>query len=471
MFINVFRMLILFVTIFIVYNYKKNKILNKLINKYYNYILASIIILFSILVIILYNNVVHNVNVSDHYTNEYKEALMSGKLSFDIDGVDIKKFEELDNVYDFTQRGDLTYKAFDTSYYNGKFYMYFGILPALLMGITKLSLISITCLFSILGVIFSVLFIDLLIDRYCHKASKTVKLLLIIYFLFNSRLLLLIPTTRFYELLVISGYSLCMVGLYLYMKFYNNKKNIYLFFGSLFLSLSLMCRPNMIIVFIFAFFLVYKKINKKNFIYCFSPYIIIGLVLMYLNYIRFGNIFDFGIKYQIGIIDNSYSKFNLTTAINGILGYLFRIPVINNTFPYIYNSVLKIPYNGFYYNTSIGNGIVVMSVLGLILPFMNNKIDNKNKKLFIISIICGIILLLLNNTAGGFVKRYTLEFAWLFLIPIIISSIKAFKNKKGVLFVLVIISCLINFLVIFDTEKDDVSIKMNNKLYYYLKYF
>ena len=468
LFLNYLRMSLIFSIFFISYNYMNNTKFKRKFDKNYKYILFIIIFIFSSLVCFLYKNI-SNIDIEhDYYSNNYKEALMNGKLDIDIEGLNISN---LDNIYDFTVRNKITTLGFDTSYYNGKIYMYFGILPALIMGLTNLSINNVGMLFSLIGVIFSSLFIDLIISRYLNKTSKGLRIILIIYFLFNSRLLLLISFTRFYEVLIISAYSLCMIGLYLFLKFYNSNKNIYLFFGSLFLSLSLLCRPNMIVTIIFGVFLIYKKLNKKNMSLFLLPYFIIGIIIAYLNYIRFGNIFEFGIKYQLGIIDNSYLKLNILTILNGIFCYLFRMPVIDSVFPYIHNSISMIPYNGFYFNTSTGNGIIIMSIIGVVLPFIKTKITEDEKKLFIICFICGFLLLVINNTAGGSIKRYTLEFAWLFLIPIILYSIRVFKQKKVVLLLLLILSCIINFLVVFDTKNDDIKISMDNLLYYKLQYF
>ena len=205
LFLNYLRMILIFSIFFISYNYMNNTKFKRKFDKNYKYILFIIIFIFSSLVCFLYKNI-SNIDIEhDYYSNNYKEALMNGKLDIDIEGLNISN---LDNIYDFTVRNKITTLGFDTSYYNGKIYMYFGILPALIMGLTNLSINNVGMLFSLIGVIFSSLFIDLIISRYLNKTSKGLRIILIIYFLFNSRLLLLISFTRFYEVLIISAYSL-----------------------------------------------------------------------------------------------------------------------------------------------------------------------------------------------------------------------------------------------------------------------
>ena len=470
---NWFRMIGLFSIIFIAYNYFYNKDFKLLINKNQNKVIFLVILLFSCLTIFLYYNIgdLSDNAFHDYYENEYVEALSKGNLSLE-SNVDLS---ELNNPYDFSERIEKGINTtWDISYYNNNYYVYFGILPAFIMMVfkvlfnIKITTTVLACSFSILSVIFSTLLIKEIIERYT-KCSFGLKILMIIFFLFNSRLLLIIPKTRFYELINVSGFAFSLIGIYLYLLFLRKNKNIYLFLGSLFLSLLLLIRPTMILVSLLGFYLIYKKLSKKNIIYLIS-FIVIGILTMYLNYIRFDNMFEFGITYQLGILDNSYSKFSIITILNGIYTYLLRLPIIDTIFPYVFNNISMIEYFGFYFNTTTGNGILTMSILGLIAPFIIKKINKETLKFIVGCLILGFILLIVDTMFGGSLKRYSLEFSWLFLIPIILIIINNFKNKK-VLLVLVLISCLINFLVIFDLEHDDSVRVENSDLYYDLMYF
>lgn len=204
--------------------------------------------------------------------------------------------------------------------------------------------------------------------------------------------------------------------------------------------------------------------------HCFSPFIISDIITMYLNYVKFGNVFEFGITYQLGILDNHYSKFNIMSVINGIYAYLFRVPIFDTVFPYVFNNNSMFEYIGFYFNTTTGNGILPMSIFGLIAPFIVKKTDQETNKFIMVCLILGIIILCIDSMFGGSLKRYSIEFAWLFLIPMILIIIKYFKNKKLII-LFVLISCFMNFLVIFDLKYDDNIPIDNRNLYYELMYF
>lgn len=460
--INIFRLILLSIIIFSSL-YLKN---SNFIKKNEKVFFWLIVILFSILLAILYFNYSSiNSNLYDFYSTKYKESLMNGKLTLDMN---IDSLDE-SNLYDYTKRE--VKGVWDTSYYNGKFYMYFSFLPAIILGITNLSVSNLSFIFSVLSTIFLSLMTKKIIEKYFSKIDVGLKLLMIVFVLFNSRLLLLISRVRFYELIVICAFCFSVIGIYLYLLFDEKNKNIYLFLGSLFLSLSIVCRPNIIFICILGLFIVYKKINRRNILYYFIPYLIIGSLLMYINYIRFDNIFEFGIKYQLSVINMNYLKFNFGTILNGIYTYLFRMPIFITKFPYITNNISMIDYYGFYFNTLTGNGIIPMSIFGFIVPFVYKKLDKKTLKYVVCSILVGLIILILDNCFGGAVKRYSLEFSYLFIIPIVLLVINSLSKHKKIVFALVIISCLMNFFIIFDNKADDLGNLPENNFYYELEYF
>lgn len=466
-YINIIRLILVFGILIFLNYYLKSKTLKEWIDKNEKKCFWIIVIIFCSILSILYLNYSElSVRYIDHYTTTYQEALMNGKLELELKNI---SFEEVENIYDYSQRQ--SYQVpWDVSYYNEKFYMYFGVLPTLIMGLFHLKTHQTAMIFSIISAIFFALLIKKIIEHYTPKCSPKLKLLMIVFALFNSRLLLLIPRTRYYELIIICGFCFSVIGLYFYLLFKENKKIRYLFLGSLGLCLAVTCRSGMLLISLIGLLLIIKDLNNKNFIYYFTPYIIIGSILMYMNYIRFGNIFDFGIKYQLTVIDHHYLKLDINNIINGIYTYLFKMPNFIPEFPYITNNISMINYNGFYFNTSTGNGLLPMSMLGLVLPFVYKKIDKKTLKLIISCLIIGLLIMTLNNCFGGAVRRYTLEFSWLFIIPMILLTIKWLSTQKKTILILVIMSCIMNFLIIFDNKNDDLGSIEESKFRYNIQY-
>lgn len=263
-----------------------------------------------------------------------------------------------------------------------------------------------------------------------------------------------------------------IIGLYLYTLYEEKNKKIYLLLGSILMSLGIFSRPNMIVVSLMGLFIVFDNLRKNiiNLIYYIIPYLVIGLIMMYMNYMRFDNIFEFGQAYQLTLIDSSYYDFSIVSILNGIYSYILKPPLLTLRFPYILNNLNILEYSGFYFNTSNGNGIIPMSLIALMIPFIYKKDKKSTNKFMVLCIMCGLILLIISNMRCGSMKRYSLEFTWLFLIPIIITVINNIKHKEKILLILIIISCVINFLVIFDTEHDDTNAKLDDKYTYKIQY-
>ena len=100
---------------------------------------------------------------NDIYNKYLVDAILEGKTSINIEPSE--ELKNLENPYDPTQREEMEY-SFDTAYYDGKYYVYFGIVPAIILFVpfklitgTYLSTIEGTFLFVILSVVASTILI------------------------------------------------------------------------------------------------------------------------------------------------------------------------------------------------------------------------------------------------------------------------------------------------------------------------
>lgn len=113
--------------------------------------------------------------------------------------------------------------------------------------------------------------------------------------------------------------------------------------------------------------------------------------------------------------------------------------------------------------------ILILGIIGLIIPFFIKIKNNEKYRFVFMSLLFGIILLLIDNASGGSLKRYSLEFAWLFVIPICLLVPKV--KKKNILFIAIILSSILNFYVSLDTINDDYCLEQHNSFYYNFEYF
>ena len=84
----------------------------------------------------------------------------------------------------------------------------------------------------------------------------------------------------------------------------------------------------------------------KKLLYAASPYLVIGILLMLYNYLRFDSPFEFGQSYQLTTTDQSkygnfFAQFDLLKMCNGIRALLVSHTPMSDTFPYVsFNGIL-----------------------------------------------------------------------------------------------------------------------------------
>lgn len=469
---------ILIITIISKINIKKNNLINKIKNilnkniipnnkldfknkkqKIYIIITISILIILSVFYYLLYKNTRYE--FGDLYDYLYVNAIMDKKLELDYPINDMLLID--DNPYDTSDR-PYTF-LWDASFYKGKYYCYFGIWPIITLFIpykiiTNNYLTSpLACLFyTILSIIGTYLIYKSIIKKYFKDINLITYIISFIFIIFGTRLFWCIHRPAFYEVVSLAAYTNIIFGLYLTL--FKNKK-ISNFIGYTLLASAVLCRPTSLICSLLIIPKLIHKIKNKqfkliDFIILAIPYTIIGLFTMYINYIRFDSIFEFGVSYQL-TTNNLYNKgFSLTNAIYGTFNYLFgKTSLVLSTTPQL--NLIKIPYITDINIERLGGGIITTSILSLIILFIPKifkKIKEKELKIYIsISLIIAISLIIISSGIGAIIGRYMLDFGYLFYFITVILWLQIIKNSKNkniyqnIYLILCVISILINFLV------------------------
>ena len=382
-----------------------------------------------------------NVKELNYYETDFVDALSNGKISLDEEPSE--KLENLKNPYDVTERNKNSLKRgkdyiWDASYYNGKYYSYFGILPALIMLVPYHLISGEYMAISMAILIFSLMTIwslKELILRIFERYFKDVPFKLIIYsimiILFGSQILFLNGRPMFYELAVISGLFFATTGInFLLIGIENeNTKYKYIFLSSIFLSLSVACRPTMLLTSLIAmpvFIKIFIKNCKekrnvtKTLLYIGIPYILIGGMLMFYNYIRFGSIFEFGASYQLTVNDMLHLKNRFMTIGIGLVCNLFGIPVFTTSFPFITTNQNLLSFYGYYYIEDMIGGLFILvpicfSIFSL--PKLWKKSKNKEVCYAILTFsVVGLIICILSIMMAGSLQRYIIDYGWMLIL-------------------------------------------------------
>ena len=157
---------------------------------------------------------------------------------------------------------------------------------------------------------------------------------------------------------------------------------------------------------------------------------------MFLNYIRFDSILEFGAKYQL-------TSINVTTHIGitfgkiyaGLMEYIFKTPFINPLkFPFVFmNTNTSILYiNEICYAQKV---IGLISIPILYIYFIKGNIikktNNKELKSFInISLILTIISIIIITCFGGIAEPYSIDYKLILALCAVILSLKWIEQNN-----------------------------------------
>lgn len=453
-----------------------------------------------IVLILLINASCSAIENKDYYYFDFVNALLKKQLF--LDEKPSEALMNLENPYDLTERrSEGIYQneeyIWDIALYNGKYYVYFGILPALILLvpyhiITGKYLASSTAvfIFSALTTYALIKLVKNIFEKFFRESPFKLMLYSIWILLFGSQILVLNGVPRFYEIAVISGMFFAISGLnFIFIALKNKRKNyIYLFLASLFLSASVACRPTMLLTSLIALPIFLKLIindfKEKKYVkivlsIC-IPYIIVGGILMYYNYIRFGSIFEFGAKYQLTVNDMRNVKNRFMTIGVGIIYNLFNIPHILPQFPFIERNTNIISFYGYYFLGDTLGGLFFLAPICFAILFINTLLrkDKKISRIVLLFSGVGLLMCIISIMMAGSICRYIADYAWILIIAGIMAFIgiwniyKTEESKNILTKILSIIMCytvIINLFAGIISEHEWFS-QVSEKEYYKIKY-
>lgn len=258
----------------------------------------------------------------------------------------------LENPYDINQRKGNEY-LWDTTYYDGKYFLYWGPAPAVLgvlvSAITSKPVTDAGLVFSfVIGTaLFSVLLLyqltkKFMIPKWAFWGGVFASMI-------NVPLIWLLTRPTFYEVSISGGQFFLMTGFYfLFLGFRNPQINCgWLFASALTFGLAGATRINLLpsvivltaLIMLRIYLLNDKKFSKSipAFTSLLLPLILIAISLCWYNYDRFGSIFEFGHRYQLTgpALTADYGDINSVKYIlPNAFTYIFRQPALSWEFPF-----------------------------------------------------------------------------------------------------------------------------------------
>lgn len=402
-----------------------------------------------------------------------------------------KTFENLYKGIDDTKQPD-DYYIWDAAFFNNRYYVYFGVAPVITYYLpyyvlTGHHITTVNC--TIITMVFTVIGIALLLYEFCKKWFKNTNLgaFIVIFILFVNAcgILSIMGRPDHYSLPILMGIMFSVYGLLFWFKaLEKDLKTGYLFLGSLCMASVAACRPQLLLSSFLVFPLFWDKVFKerklfskdsiiKTFLWI-LPYIVIALLLMYYNYVRFGSPFDFGANYNLTTNDMTRRGFVFDRTPLGIYYYLFRPFNLVLKFPFIMRDAVSTNYMGTTIFEEMGAGFLVCNLICLfgvlIFKWKKEFKDKMPYKIGVVAVISSLIIIIADTQMAGILPRYICDFGYLlYLATAIVIFNKISKNKDNsllhkIIFYSLIFGLIYNFLLLFSD-----SVLYNSVFYYYIR--
>lgn len=403
------------------------------------------------------HSIVNTYEVGGENAQQYAElakAMAHGQLYLEEEPP--QWLQDMENPYDKGARDELQKQTgeaylFDVAYYDGHYYVYFGVLPVLLFYL-PFYLITGTSFPTAIGVLIAciafILGITALMDRFARYHFKRVSLglflLLQIPLVGCSGMLYLAKFPTFYSLPIALALALTVWGLYCWLHGRSSQKaQVWYLVGSLCMALVVACRPQFIVFSLLAFPLFWRKfITEKHlftpkgvreFICLLAPYFVVAVGIMLYNRARFGSFFDFGANYNLTVNDMTQRGTNPGRFLPALFAYFLQTPTTTGVFPWIQPTTFDTTYLGQTIKEVTFGGILVclpiLWILAFAKPILKYRFKVRSTNtiagVVITMLISGVVVACMDAQMAGILQRYTADYTTLFLIPAVLLAFVA----------------------------------------------
>lgn len=369
--------------------------------------------------------------------------------------------QEMDDPYDKGARDELQKETgeeylFDVAYHDGRYYVYFGVVPVILFYL-PFYLLTGADFPTAMGVLFAVLMFVLgcsaLLDRFARYHFKRVSLglylLLQIPLVMCCGILYLLKFPTFYSLPISLALAFSVWGLYFWMRGRASEKPCgWYLAGSLCMALVAGCRPQLLVISLVAFPLFWRAyITKRKiltrrgaveFACLIAPYVVIAAGLMLYNHARFGSFTDFGANYNLTVNDMTKRGWNIGRLAPALFSYFLQPPTVTGVFPFVQAAEFATTYLGQTIKEVTFGGILVCLPVLWVLPFAKRILELRFRTrstrtiagVIIALLAGGVVLAIVDAEMAGILQRYYADFSFMFLAAAVLLVFIVNENLK-----------------------------------------
>ena len=384
-------------------------------------------------------------------------SLLNGRLDLEKDPPE--GMLSLENPYDTAARQQAAPDAlWDVAYYEGRYYVYFGLVPCLLFQLPFEALTGVGDLPpSLPMILLSWLFIwasfgcvKQALRRWFPRASAAAYLLTATGVAAGSQIWYLLLRPSVYEYAILCGAAFVMLGLWQWLAASNTPVEkrgrllLHLALGSLCMALVAGCRPQMELFAVLALPIFWQRYVRQKRLLSRAgageaaafllPVIAVAAVLMWYNAARFGSPFDFGANYNLTSNDMTRRGFSVGRIAPAVLTFLFGVPGFSTVFPYLNATRMSTNYMGLTITELFyGGAFVCLPLLWgvAVLPLARRRLGKQRdlRVLLLLTLAAMLILAVLDCEMAGMLYRYQSD--W--LGPLLLAGALAWLLAEQVL--------------------------------------
>lgn len=389
-----------------------------------------------------YVNMTHTPATENYFQyQKLAEALLQGQLY--LSDVPSDALVSMSNPYDTQARiaQGVPY-LWDHAYFEGRYYVYFGVLPCLVFYVPWL-LATGTGFPTWLGVaicdaVYAAGLAYLLFQicrRWFPRTSIGVFLALDVMLFIAGGGLILARTPSMYFLPEAMGLACVSWGLGLWVRgtSFGWIENRFVIGGAALFACTLATRPQMVLGAVFGLLLFWPFLRDSrgnspmrasavsSFCAAMVPFLAVGLAVLAYNALRFGSPFDFGANYNLTTNDMTHRGFHFDRIPFGLYAYLFQPPSLGSQFPFLRPAYLDPAYQGVtIYEPMYGGYFFLYPMTLAILAVGKAKRGLSDKGLFVpamVSIVVAFVLCIFDLQGAGILMRYICDFGIYFALP------------------------------------------------------
>ncbi len=369
---------------------------------------------------------------------ELAQALAHGQLF--LDDVPTDALAGLSNPYDTALRDAAGVSArWDTAYFQGRYYVYFGVLPVLLFHLPCYLLSGAafpnwlaaglcTAAFAL-----GVLFLARTAARLWRRPLSCAELLIV--YVCVMAVSFVGDALRFpaiYVVPIAAGLALVAWGLALWLRAVNAPAGRsgagWALAGSACMAAVVLARPQLLAFSLLGPVLVAGALRRQRgaasrvrLLSCaLAPYVLFFALAACYNAARFGSPLDFGASYNLTSNDLTHRGFDMQRTLSGAFVYLFQLPSYSVSYPYIAGTD---GVQGYFGTMSLERPVggllalfpaATLAFLALFSKGVRARLREKGLlAACVLSFVLAVVLAAFDANGGGLIERYYMDFGFM----------------------------------------------------------